>query len=752
MLHDKAVAEISRLEGQLINGIAVDEFRIEAVLETARERGDGGLEGRVLCLTARALVMQGRNEDARRTAAQALTVFEQLDAAHARRYAGLHAETFRAAGTALSKLGRVGEALEQLEAAVGVAQAGVDDPMLPDPPATLITAQSALMRSLMALGIALFFIGEIDAAIEAYGRAIETAEAYPVVYETFLDDALLSRWNLVEALHERARRRRAAGDGERAASDIAAAKRLIDDQRWRIEEWDALGPIDPGHGPDPRLGASRRAAYYGALAEHLLMTGEPAAAYAAFERRLAEIERIDYELGIATAQVGLAEAALALHWPRTALEHTDRALDVLDRDDESHTRAAVLLARATAHQDLGDYAPAFHALARHHQVRAELEAGVAQQYARRMTAKLGVERARADAESHRADAESHRRVAEMIATLGKIGQEITANLDADAIVRIFAQRITFLLGPVALVIWLVDASDKRLIPAWCSDDERAYNAVDIALDDRSSLAATVVREKSEKLSPTIPGEARHDLFAPLLVADRVLGVVAIQADQLGTFSEKAYSILRTLNTYVAIALDNAAAYTRLERTVAALQVTQAELARKTAEFERLSLTDALTGVANRRALTERGQIEIAALGREPSSLSVVIFDIDHFKRVNDTFGHGVGDIVLSHVALVAKENLRPGDLIARIGGEEFALLLPHTEVGEAQAIAERIRAKIAEAQVISGETAVSVTCSFGVAPFDNTSGTIDNAFQRADSALYLAKQAGRNKVLAAPAS
>ena len=127
-----------------------------------------------------------------------------------------------------------------------------------------------------------------------------------------------------------------------------------------------------------------------------------------------------------------------------------------------------------------------------------------------------------------------------------------------------------------------------------------------------------------------------------------------------------------------------------------------------------------------------------------------MFDIDHFKRVNDTFGHAVGDTVLSHVAFVAKENLRPGDLIARIGGEEFALLLPHTEVREAHTIAERIRAKIAKAQVVSGEAVVSVTCSFGVAPFDDTSGTIDNALRRADSALYLAKQDGRNRVYAAP--
>ena len=107
--------------------------------------------------------------------------------------------------------------------------------------------------------------------------------------------------------------------------------------------------------------------------------------------------------------------------------------------------------------------------------------------------------------------------------------------------------------------------------------------------------------------------------------------------------------------------------------------------------------------------------------------------------------------MLSHVALVAKENLRPGDFIARIGGEEFALLLPHTEVREEHAIAERIRAKISETRVVSGKTVVIVTCSFGVAPFGDASGALNSALRRADSALYLAKQDGRNRVHAAPA-
>jgi diguanylate cyclase (GGDEF)-like protein len=735
-----AVAEISRLEGQVINGISADVVCIETVLAAARASGDGALEGRALCLLARTQLMQGRNEHARNVAGRALIAFEKLGAPRARSYAGLHAEAFRAAGTALSKMGRVGEALQQLEEAVRIAQAGVDNPVLPEPPNTCISAQSALMRSLMALGIAFFFIREVDAAIEAYGRAIRTADAFPSVYTHFLDDAMLARWNLVEALHERARRRQAAGDRARADDDIAAAKQLIDAQTWRFEQRGALS-------------AAGRANYYGALAEHLLVAGKPAQAYAAFERCLAEIQRTDYLLGIATAQVGLAQAALALERPRTALEHAARALDVLDRDDESHTRAAVLLTCATAYYDLGEYQAAFHAFSRHHKLRAELEALAAQQYARHMTAKLGLERARADAESQR-------RVAEMLETLGTIGQELTANLDANAILRILAQRIESLLGPVALSIWLLDASGDRLVPAFRNADERAATAGEIAFNDPQSLAATAVRERRDILTATDPrgfdraptvtaASPQNALFAPLLAADRALGVVTIQSDRPRDFAENECLIFRTLNTYAAIALDNAAAYTKLEQTIVVLQNTQADLASKTAEFERLSLTDALTGIANRRAFTERAQIEVAALRRKPGRLAVVMFDADRFKLVNDTFGHAVGDAALVHIVSVAKRSLRPGDLIARLGGEEFALLLPTVGVDEACAIAERIRESIGDAPLAADGTLVRVTCSFGVAAFDEAFATIDDALGRADSALYLAKQAGRNQVQAA---
>ncbi len=112
----------------------------------------------------------------------------------------------------------------------------------------------------------------------------------------------------------------------------------------------------------------------------------------------------------------------------------------------------------------------------------------------------------------------------------------------------------------------------------------------------------------------------------------------------------------------------------------------------------------------------------------------------------------MGDAVLVRIAQVAREGLRPGDMIARIGGEEFALLLPDVSLPEAMTIAERIRASIADTIVVAGGTDVRVTPSFGVAAFDSSSDTLDRALSRADHALYAAKVAGRDRVYAANSS
>lgn len=166
------------------------------------------------------------------------------------------------------------------------------------------------------------------------------------------------------------------------------------------------------------------------------------------------------------------------------------------------------------------------------------------------------------------------------------------------------------------------------------------------------------------------------------------------------------------------------------------------------ELSTLSLTDALTGLPNRRAFEDSLAREMARARRHGMPLSLAVLDLDHFKRVNDVYGHAGGDDVLRTVARVAQSALRQEDLVYRIGGEEFVVLLPHTEMDEAARIAERLLAALRATPVPSDACAkgIKVTASAGVAVFEDADADGRAFFSRADAALYMAKKTGRNRV------
>lgn len=159
----------------------------------------------------------------------------------------------------------------------------------------------------------------------------------------------------------------------------------------------------------------------------------------------------------------------------------------------------------------------------------------------------------------------------------------------------------------------------------------------------------------------------------------------------------------------------------------------------------LASTDGLTGVKNHRAFREQLDAEIQAVTRYASPLSLVLLDIDHFKNLNDKFGHPAGDSVLVEIGRLLQVNARDCDCVARIGGEEFAVILPQTDAAGALALAERYRAIIENAPW----EYVRMTASFGVASVDTVTNTAAALISRADCALYRAKAAGRNCVIAA---
>jgi diguanylate cyclase (GGDEF)-like protein len=162
----------------------------------------------------------------------------------------------------------------------------------------------------------------------------------------------------------------------------------------------------------------------------------------------------------------------------------------------------------------------------------------------------------------------------------------------------------------------------------------------------------------------------------------------------------------------------------------------------------LSLTDALTSLPNRRAFDQALEREVSRARRHKHFLAIAMLDIDHFKRVNDTYGHEGGDEVLRLFARTAAGALRKGDALYRYGGEEFVAILPHADLPGAAVAAERMIDAVRASQIRLGSATVQVTASAGVACLSTAGGA--EALARADAALYEAKRGGRNRVCASP--
>lgn len=164
------------------------------------------------------------------------------------------------------------------------------------------------------------------------------------------------------------------------------------------------------------------------------------------------------------------------------------------------------------------------------------------------------------------------------------------------------------------------------------------------------------------------------------------------------------------------------------------------------QLAQLASTDVLTGVSNRRSFLSSLEAELARARRHGGSLSVLMLDIDHFKRVNDSHGHPIGDAVLKQFAATCAGMLRAHDLFGRLGGEEFAVALPHTDAEGARTVAEKIRSAVAHAPIATVAGDIAITVSIGVAQADARKGDVDHLIAQADKALYEAKHGGRNQV------
>lgn len=187
-------------------------------------------------------------------------------------------------------------------------------------------------------------------------------------------------------------------------------------------------------------------------------------------------------------------------------------------------------------------------------------------------------------------------------------------------------------------------------------------------------------------------------------------------------------------------------------SVATMSCAQVVMHQQALALRRASMTDVLTGWLNRRALIDIAAREYARCRRSGGAMYMLVFDIDHFKAVNDRHGHAIGDEALCHVTRLATGVLRGCDALFRTGGEEFAVLLDAPEGGDVRAVAERLREQVECHPLYAGGRVVAMTVSVGVAALDTADASWEEVLARADTALYHAKQHGRNRVSIAKGS
>jgi len=249
------------------------------------------------------------------------------------------------------------------------------------------------------------------------------------------------------------------------------------------------------------------------------------------------------------------------------------------------------------------------------------------------------------------------------------------------------------------------------------------------MERKLSLLVTDVLQDSRFKNAKTANEVRSVLAAPILVEKQVVGVIRLNAFEANVFSIGDLRILEALSLLASLALENLQLLSKLQEG---------------------AVRDSLTGLYTHRFLQERLADEILRAGRYSQEFSLLLMDIDHFKRYNDTYGHAAGDQVLIRVSQLIQQLVRPVDLVCRYGGEEFVVLMPQAPLGTARELAERIRQTLQQESFHFGTEASMqehVTISIGLAGFPNEATIASQLIRVADSRLYQAKESGRNRVI-----
>lgn len=376
-------------------------------------------------------------------------------------------------------------------------------------------------------------------------------------------------------------------------------------------------------------------------------------------------------------------------------------------------------------------------------------------------------------------AERERERARELGAVNRVNQAVNSAAGIDDIVEVIFRETQGLMDFAAFIIGIYDRDadelDVRLnyddgvrhpparrkpgegLLAWTMQHNEA-----VFVPDRRTTAHPSVR------GAIILGRSPVSIISiPINFGNETVGVLSVQDYKPYAFKPRALHLLESFASQIAVAIVNtrlfaelknhqqeledrvASRTAELELLTASLEETMRQKEALLARLEQENRRDPLTRLANRRHLDEALEQELHRALRFGHPLALAMCDLDHFKRVNDDYGHALGDEVLYRVAEILHRGVRATDLVARYGGEEFVLLLPETDREQARVVCEKLREQVADAGWNDLEADIRVTMSFGVATVDEATQSSTALLESADRALYAAKRGGRNRVVIA---
>jgi diguanylate cyclase (GGDEF)-like protein len=322
--------------------------------------------------------------------------------------------------------------------------------------------------------------------------------------------------------------------------------------------------------------------------------------------------------------------------------------------------------------------------------------------------------------------------------LFRVSQSLSTALTQDAVMEVGLSAAKEIVAHDFAAITEYQVEGRRHLVRRATG-ERALDFQGLRFRDNTSLTAMVVKNRhylpyrggfDAKQQVLFTKKAKLKgmdslLVLPLVAREEPIGTLIVAAKAPGAFGTSVRATLQALSNQLAVAMANARAVRQLEE---------------------MATTDGLTGCLNKRAFLDQIEQKLMAAERFGRKLSVIVTDLDHFKTVNDTYGHAAGDRVLQALGQVLKRVKRETDLVARFGGEEFCVLCEETDARGAELLAERVREELENTELLTELGPLRVTASLGVATFPDHASNAADLFIQGDKALYEAKNSGRNRV------